>query len=405
MTALFVETANPAAVRAPRQFRWALASLTQHWSIGRLTFVLPDGAEVSIGAPEPGDEGIIRVRNFGFLARVVASGDIGFAEAYMAGEWDTPDLRSLLAVLAQNFDRLSPIVRGAATVRLVEWIRHALRRNTRRGSQRNIEAHYDLGEAFYRAWLDPSMTYSAALYADGRESLQQAQANKYRALAKSIGLRPGHTVLEIGCGWGGFAEYAAELGASVTAVTISRDQYDYARRRIAERGLDDRVDVQLKDYRDIAGTYDRVVSIEMFEAVGEAYWATYFAKVRESLKPDGQAGLQTITIRDDLYEGYRRQTDFIQKYIFPGGALPSELGLREATGEAGLALTDLHRFGRDYARTLGEWTTRFEAAWGEVSQLGFDERFRRLWRFYLAYCEAGFATGRTDVIQVALRRA
>jgi cyclopropane-fatty-acyl-phospholipid synthase len=404
VTVLPFENIRQPASRAPRQFRWAIAFLAQHWSIGRLTFVLPDGGHVSIGAPEQGLEGTIRVRDFGFLGRVAASGDIGFAEGYMAGEWETPDLRSLLAVLAQNFDPLWKLMRGSPTARLVEWVRHALRRNTRKGSQRNIEAHYDLGEAFYRAWLDPTMTYSAALYANDGETLQQAQVNKYRALAKAIDLQPGQSVLEIGCGWGGFAEYAAaEFGATVTAATISRDQHDFARRRMADAGLSERVDVRLIDYRDLAGTYDRVVSIEMFEAVGEAYWATYFDKVRQSLKPGGRAGLQIITIRDDLYDAYRHQTDFIQKYIFPGGALPCERRLVEATSEAGLTLTNLHRFGADYARTLGEWMTRFEAAWGEVSQLGFDERFRRLWRFYLAYCEAGFATGRTNVVQVALR--
>ncbi|MCR5878903.1 cyclopropane-fatty-acyl-phospholipid synthase family protein [Phenylobacterium sp. J367] len=393
----------PQAARTPRRFRWAVRLLDQHWSHGGLLFVLPDGAQIHIGSDGPEPPAIIRVRNFRFMARVAASGDIGFAEGYMAGEWDTPDLARLLEVLAMNFDELSRLIRGAPSVRLIEWVRHALRRNTRRGSRRNIEAHYDLGEAFYKAWLDPSMTYSSALYLDGRETLQAAQENKYRSLARAIGLQPGHTVLEIGCGWGGFAEYAArDVGARVTAVTISRDQFDYARRRLFEAGLADRADVRLLDYRDIRGAYDRVVSIEMFEAVGESYWPTYFSKLRESLKPGGLAGLQIISIRDDLYDAYRSQTDFIQKYVFPGGALPSEARLRVATADAGLSVVEMRRFGADYARTLAEWTSRFEAAWQQVSDLGFDERFRKLWRFYLAYCRAGFSTGRTDVVQCVL---
>jgi cyclopropane-fatty-acyl-phospholipid synthase len=390
------------ADRTPRRFRWAFDALSQHWAIGRLTFVLPDGREFAVGALGATPEGVIRVRSFRFLARVAASADIGLAEGYMAGEWDSPDLCAVLTVLAQNFDRLPAVTQGSGLARLIEWTRHALRRNTRSGSRRNIQAHYDLGEAFYRAWLDPGMTYSAGLYVTGRETLEEAQTAKNRALAQAIDLQPGHSVLEIGCGWGGFAEYAAELGAQVTAVTISRDQFDYTQRRMAARGLSDRVDVRLCDYRDLEGRYDRVVSIEMFEAVGEAYWPTYFAKVRDSLEPGGRAGLQVITIRDDLYDGYRRQTDFIQKYVFPGGALPSEQRLYAAMADARLAVVGLRRFGPDYARTLREWATRFDAAWPLVNGLGFDERFRRLWRFYLAYCEAGFATGRTNVVHVAV---
>ena len=405
MTTLPVDTLASRPRRAPGRFRWAISRLGRHWSFGRLTFVLPDGGTVNLGADDLHPQGLIRVRSYRFMGRVIASGDIGFAEGYVAGEWDTPDLTALLTVLALNFDRISALIRGAPMVRAVEWMRHALRRNTRRGSRRNIEAHYDLGEAFYKAWLDPSMTYSAALYNDGRETLAQAQANKYRALARAMDLRPGHSVLEIGCGWGGFAEFAAREGARVTAVTISPNQHDYACRRLVEAGLTDRAEVRLVDYRDVTGVYDRVASIEMFEAVGEAYWPAYFGKVRESLAPGGRAGLQIITIRDDLYEAYRSQADFIQKYIFPGGALPGERSLGNATGEAGLDITELRRFGDDYARTLAAWTHRFEAAWAQVSQLGFDERFRRLWRFYLAYCQAGFSTGRTNVVQCVLAPA
>lgn len=398
--ALATQTLKP-----PLFYGAVLRLLTERWTEGSLNVVLPDGAQMQIAGPLEGPHAELRIRSYGLLRRVIGSGDIGFAESYMAGEWDTPNLTDLLVAFALNFDRLAGLVRGAPLRRMIDVVRHALRRNTRNGSRRNIEAHYDLGEAFYAAWLDPSMTYSAALYADG-ESLQAAQRNKYTALAEMIGLSAGQSVLEIGCGWGGFAEFAAgEIGAKVTAVTISRDQHDYARRRLSQQGLNERAEIRLMDYRDIQGTFDRVVSIEMFEAVGEAYWSTYFAKVRASLKSGGQAGLQIITIRDDLYDDYARQTDFIQKYVFPGGALPSEQRVAAVTREVGLSLTAVRRFGADYARTLSDWTTRFEGAWSDVSRLGFDERFRRLWRFYLAYCEAGFATGRTDVIQCALRLA
>jgi cyclopropane-fatty-acyl-phospholipid synthase len=378
--------------------------MARGWTAGSLTFLLPDGAELRVGDRGPGPDAVLRIRSFRFVGRALAAGDIGLAEGYVAGEWDTPDLTRLLTAFALNFDQLADLAHGHPFVRLVEAVRHALRRNTRAGSRQNIRAHYDLGEAFYRAWLDPSMTYSAALYADG-SSLQEAQRNKYQALADAIDLEPGAHVLEIGCGWGGFAEYAAkERGARVTAVTVSQHQYAYARRRMFEQGLAERADIRLADYRDIQGVYDRVASIEMFEAVGEAYWPTFFDKVRESLRPGGRAGVQVITIRDDLYEDYRRQTDFIQKYIFPGGSLPSEARLRRATMAAELEWAGVRRFGADYARTLSEWSCRFEAASAEVSRLGFDERFQRLWRFYLAYCEAGFSTARTDVIQCALRR-
>jgi cyclopropane-fatty-acyl-phospholipid synthase len=402
MTALCLDSAPVAG--APRSFRAVVAIMARRWTAGSLTFLLPDGAELRVGGRGPGPDAVLRVRSFRFVGRALAAGDIGLAEGYVAGEWDTPDLTGLLTAFALNFDQLAELVRGNPLVRLVEALRHALRRNTRAGSRQNIQAHYDLGEAFYRAWLDPGMTYSAALYADG-SSLQEAQRNKYRALADATDLQPGARLLEIGCGWGGFAEYAAqERGALVTAVTISQDQYAFARRRVFRQGLAERVDIRLADYRDVQGVYDRVASIEMFEAVGEPYWPTFFDKVRNALRPGGCAGVQVITIRDDLYEDYRRQTDFIQKYIFPGGSLPSELQLRCAATAAGFEWADVRRFGADYARTLSEWTTRFEAAWGEISGLGFNERFQRLWRFYLAYCEAGFSTARTDVIQCVLRR-
>jgi cyclopropane-fatty-acyl-phospholipid synthase len=324
----------------------------------------------------------------------------------MAGEWDTPDLSALLTAFSANWDPLSRLMMGNPLVQLMNRVVHLLRPNSRRGSRKNIHAHYDLGNAFYARWLDPSMTYSSALHARPGEPLAEAQANKYRTLARGMDLHQGHHLLEIGCGWGGFAEYAAkEVGARVTGITISKEQYDFARKRMFEQGLAERADIQLIDYRDVRGAYDRIASIEMFEAVGERYWPTYFATIRDRLAPGGRAGLQIITIRDEFFEEYRGRADFIQKYIFPGGMLPSPARLREETERAGLAWTGVVSFGQHYADTLAEWARNFETAWTDIAKLGFDERFRRLWRFYLGYCEAGFRCERTDVIQLNLARA
>jgi cyclopropane-fatty-acyl-phospholipid synthase len=290
-------------------------------------------------------------------------------------------------------------------VRAFSTLSHAFRGNSRRGSRKNIQAHYDLGNAFYELWLDPGMTYSAALFSSQNRSLEQAQTAKYEALARSIGLEASHSVLEIGCGWGGFAEFlGGVVGAKVKAITISKAQHDWASRRIFEQGLTERVDVSLVDYRDVVGRFDRVASIEMFEAVGEAYWPTYFQKISDLLAPGGRAGLQIITIADELFDDYRARPDFIQSYIFPGGMLPSLRSLKLETAAAGLAWTGMHRFALDYALTLRAWRERFQLAWGEINAMGFDERFRRLWLYYLGYCEAGFRTGRTDVVQLALTR-
>lgn len=389
---------------APRLVKAALSAVAEDWRGGRLLIHFPDGGTLAVGGDaRPGAE--IHVRDLAFMRRVLVSGDIGFAEGYVAGEWSTPDLPALLEVLSDNFDTLQRLARGGPLMRAVNRVWGLFRRNTREGSKRNIEAHYDLGNAFYAAWLDPGMTYSAALYEDAGVALEAAQEAKYRALAQAADLRPGMSVLEIGCGWGGFAEFAArEYGCHVTGLTISPAQHGHARARIQRAGLADRVEIRLADYRDVEGSFDRIVSIEMFEAVGEAWWPAYFETVRARLKPGGRAGLQIITIREDLFERYRTRIDFVQKHVFPGGMLPSEPRLRQEAARAGLSWGGVRRFGRDYARTLGEWGVRFDAAWPGLVRQGFDDRFRRLWQFYLAYCQAGFATGRTDVIQLTLDR-
>ena len=392
--------------RAPAAFRAALKIAARHWTAGGITFVLPSGREISLGGSEPGAHARVEIKDYNFMRRVLAAGDIGLAEGYMAGEWSTPDLTAVLASASQNWERLTRLVEGNAVMRAVNTLGHRLRPNTRQGARRNIHAHYDLGNAFYQRWLDPSMTYSSARFERPELSLSEAQRAKYASLARAMDLKAGHSVLEIGCGWGGFAEYAAgEVGAKVTGVTISREQYDFARRRLFEQGLADQAEIRLVDYRDVEGQFDRVASIEMFEAVGERYWPAYFRKVHDVLAEGGRAGLQIITIRDELFDDYRSRADFIQKYVFPGGMLGSEAQLRQVAGRAGLAWGEVVRFGQDYGRTLAEWRQRFHAAWDDISGLGFDDRFRRLWSFYLSYCEAGFRTGRTDVIQLSLAKA
>jgi cyclopropane-fatty-acyl-phospholipid synthase len=388
----------------PKLARFALRMMLSI-EYGSATIHLPGGTALRFEGRTPGGHGELQINNFSAVRRLLTGGGIGFAEAYIAGDVDSPDLAQFLEVFAGN----RPMMMKALRMGMFDWVHrlyHKMRPNTRRGARRNIHAHYDLGNEFYGLWLDPTMTYSSALFTDGVNDLASAQREKYRALATAMELKPEHHVLEIGCGWGGFAEFAAaEIGCRVTGVTISEEQLKFARDRMARQGLSDKVEIRFQDYRDIPETFDRVASIEMFEAVGEAYWPDYFNKVRDVLKPGGKAGLQIITIADDAFEDYRRSTDFIQRYIFPGGMLPSPTALKEQVAKAGMDFTGSREFGRDYGRTLREWQESFAAAWPKIEPLGFDTRFKRLWHFYLAYCEAGFMSGNTDVTQVTLARA
>ncbi len=396
----------PELANAPTAFRVALRIIARNWTIGTVTFVLPSGRELRVAGRQSGPEARLIVHDYRFMRRALATGDIGFAEGYMAGEWDTPDLPALLNAFAANWSRLRRVTMGNPLAWTFDRIRHALRGNSRQGARKNIHAHYDLGNAFYERWLDQTMTYSSARYERPGQALDEAQTAKYRALAQSMDLQTGQSVLEIGCGWGGFAEFAArEVGAKVTAITISEEQFKFAKERMFRQGLNDQADIRFIDYRDVDGRFDRVASIEMFEAVGERYWPQYFGKIQQSLTPGGRAGLQIITIRDEDFEQYKSRADFIQKYIFPGGMLPSEERLRKVTEGAGLAWTALARFGQDYADTLAEWHRSFDTAWHEIRPLGFDERFRKLWKFYLSYCEAGFRSERTNVVQLSLAKA
>ncbi|MEL8055078.1 MAG: cyclopropane-fatty-acyl-phospholipid synthase family protein [Pseudomonadota bacterium] len=404
-----VIAASPESLRQlagiPASFRLA-GMMVLRARRGSVRFDLPDGRKVLFDHGQKGPHAVIEVHDFDFAKRAIAGGDVGFAESYMDQQWSTPDLTSVLEFFSENFEAAGQLAVGGFIVRFTNMIRHMFNRNSKSGSKRNIEAHYDLGNDFYKLWLDETMTYSSALYTRPDMSLSDAQTAKYARIADQIGLEPGKSVLEIGCGWGGFAEYAAkERGAQVTCLTISPSQREWALDRIARQGLSDKVEIRLEDYRDHKGQYDGVASIEMFEAVGESYWPSYFSKVAECLKPTGRAALQIITIQNDLFPRYRKRADFIQRYIFPGGMLPSEEALHQQFDTAKLALIDTHYFRKDYAKTLRLWAKAFEETWAQIAPQGFDERFRRMWRFYLSYCEAGFDNGRIDVGHFTLKRA
>jgi len=371
---------------------------------GTLRLTLPDGSRHVIVGRHAGPTSELSIHRWRALGRLYTGG-VGFAEGYICGDWETADLGSLLELLAYNLASLTVTRRPPPWRRAARLLQGISRRNTRSGSRRNIASHYDLGNAFYALWLDPTLTYSGAVFERPGVGLEAAQIGKYRAIASLVDLRPEHHLLEIGCGWAGFAGWAAkEIGCRVTAVTISQAQYDYSAARIHAEGLADRIILQRLDYRDITGSFDRIVSIEMFEAVGEAYWSRFFHILRERLKPAGRAALQVITIDEAAYERYRRGVDFIQAYIFPGGKLPTIDAMRRGAAGAGLVWRHSCGRGTDYATTLAMWRENFERAWPDILALGFDERFRRMWRYYLAYCEAGFRVGRLDLQQIALDR-
>ncbi len=371
---------------------------------GSLDVQLPEGSSAHFGAAQE-PRAALRIRNWEVCAAVLRSGDIGFAESYMAGHWSTPDLRALLTVLLRNREQLESVIYGSWWGALLYRLRHWLNRNSRAGSRKNIHAHYDLGNEFYKLWLDPSMNYSSAWFeGDTQRPLPQAQTAKMRRALQQCALQPGQRVLEIGCGWGAVAECAArDFGASLLGVTLSTEQLAFGQQRLQQAGLAAQTELRLQDYRDIPESgFDAVVSIEMFEAVGREYWDSYFRTVADKLKPGGRACIQTITIRDELFERYSRSTDFIQQYIFPGGMLPSPSQFRAHAERAGLAVVNELAFGTDYAETLRQWRERFLSCEAQVRKQGFDKRFVALWEFYLAYCEAAFDTGSTNVMQFTL---
>ena len=390
---------TPAAART-------VFKLLQRLCHGSLTVQLPDGSMQRFGG-DASPHATLALHNWNGCAAALKSGDIGFAESYIAGDWSTPNLTELLRVLVKNRTQVEAVIYGSWIGRLFYRARHLLNRNTRSNSQKNIHAHYDLGNGFYSLWLDASMNYSSALFnGDLAQPMAQAQDAKVRRALQQAGVQPGHRVLEIGCGWGALAEMAtAEMGAHLTGVTLSTEQLDFAQGRMQSLGMAQQAELRLQDYRDIQDApFDAICSIEMVEAVGRAYWPTYFATVARLLKPGGRACIQSIVIDDALYQRYIHSTDFIQQYIFPGGCLPCPRVFREQAEAAGLEVLESYAFGADYAETLRRWRDRFLAQRTAVLANGFDERFVRIWEFYLAYCEAAFEEGNIDVVQYTLRR-
>jgi cyclopropane-fatty-acyl-phospholipid synthase len=399
--------ASPAAFQLPESAPAAarvVFGLMKNLRHGSLDIQLPDGTQLHCGQDD-GPRASIRLRNWNVCAAALKSGDIGFAESFIAGDWSTRDLPALLKLFIANRDAIESVVYGSWWGSLLYRAKHLFNRNSRRGSKKNIHAHYDLGNAFYRLWLDPTMNYSSAWFeGDHGQEMEHAQWAKVRRALNECGVRPGDRVLEIGCGWGALAECAArDFDAHVTGVTLSSEQLQWGQDRLKRQGL--QADLRYQDYREIDdGPFDAIASIEMFEAVGREYWPGYFETLKQQLKPGGRACIQTITIRDDLFERYVKSTDFIQQYIFPGGLLPSPSAFREAAAKAGLKVVNEFAFGLDYAETLRRWRERFLGEEARVRKLGFDTRFMRIWDFYLAYCEAAFAMGNTGVMQFTLVR-
>ncbi len=388
----------------PRYFKQAFQT-AQQVEHGRLDMKLEDGRIFRAEGPKPGPVAEFTVHNDDLFARLIREGDLGFCDAYLDEWWSTPDLQAFMDLVHADNDDVYDGYPGMTLVRAYEKLRFWMQSNSKRQARKNISYHYDLGNDFYALWLDDTMTYSSAKFETGQESLEKAQENKYASMVDQMGVQPGDHVLEIGCGWGGFAEYAAkERGLKVTGLTISQEQHDYAIARMERLGLSEMVDIKMQDYRDERGLYDGVASIEMFEAVGEKYWPVYFDTVRERLKPGKHATLQIITVQDKRWEVYRRGVDFIQKYIFPGGMLPSPTVLREEIAKAGLQLKGSVEFGQSYSDTLRRWHEVFNNRWDEVAALGFDARFQRMWNFYLTSCAGTFWSGNCDVTQITMTR-
>jgi len=389
----------------PRYFSRVFA-MAQEMQRGRLDFVLPDRRRFRAEGKLPGPVAELYIHNNDLFSRLIREGDLGFSDAYLDEWWSTPDLQAFMDLVHADNDELYDGFPGLSMVRLFEKMRFWLQSNSKSQARKNISYHYDLGNDFYGLWLDDTMTYSSALFDENAQlSLEAAQTEKYKSMVDQMGVEPGDHVLEIGCGWGGFAEYAAkERGLKVTGLTISEEQFKFASERIEKAGLSSQVNLKLQDYRDETGHYDGIASIEMFEAVGEKYWPTYFNALRDCLKPGGAATLQIITVDHARWDVYKRGVDFIQKYIFPGGMLPSPVILREQVEKAGLIVDKSIEFGNSYDITLRRWHETFNNKWDQITALGFDERFRRMWNFYLTSCAATFDSGNCDVTQITVRR-
>jgi cyclopropane-fatty-acyl-phospholipid synthase len=383
-----------------------ILSLLEKIQIGQLTLVSPEGEKFIFRGTQSGIEANIQIHDWTVCKACLKSGDIGLAETYIDGLWDSTDIQSLLRLFLVNRQVIEKAIYGNWWGRLGYRIKHWLNKNSKAGSKKNIHAHYDIGNAFYSLWLDPSMTYSSACFENKDTSLIEAQEAKYQRIINSIDVHAGQNILEVGCGWGGLMEVASKHGINIDCLTISQEQATYARDR-AQRIKSDasgEVNILIQDYRDHQNQYDGIASIEMFEAVGEKYWSTYFEMIQRCLKPGKKACIQTIVIADNLFDKYRRSSDFIQQYVFPGGMLPSIKKFKEAAQSKGLIVEDVYQFGQDYQKTLCLWHQKFNQHLQEIKQQGFDEKFIRLWNLYLMYCAAGFAENSTDVVQFTLSK-
>ena len=384
-----------------RVFKKYLSNIGKKISNGKLTITLPNNENIEFFGK--GDlKSNLKLNSYMPILRTITSGHVGFAESYLKGEWTSSDLESLLEIMVTN---LPEAFSAKSKIHLTyNRIIHFFRENTKSRAKKNIQYHYDLGNDFYKLWLDKTMTYSSAIFKNEKESLTEAQENKYQLLIDSLDIKSHHKVLEIGCGWGGFAEYAAKkVGCSIKGITISPSQLKFATNRIKELKLDDKVTLELCDYRDLKGKYDRVVSIEMIEAVGEKYWKNYFKKIKDVLKKDGLAGIQVILINNKSYQRYSKSVDFIQKYVFPGGMLPSQEKLNENYVDAGLVEVNSHSFGKSYAKTLTIWHKEFLNSLSAIKKLGFDIKLERIFKYYFSYCKAGFNSERIDVAQKIIK--
>lgn len=373
--------------------------------VGHFVLTMPDGEVKEYRGKTPGRSGHLIIKDFAGVSKIVASGDIGLAEAYRDGMVDSPDMTSLLLLCIENQNALEAVFRGNFFGMIYYRLRHYFRGNSRKGSKKNIEAHYDLGNNFYKLWLDPTMTYSAAIFKNADESLEQAQKNKYQRIIDTIKPKSSDHILEVGCGWGAFATMAAgQTGCKVTCLTLSQEQYQYATDLVKKLGLENQVTIKICDYRDEVGTYDHIVSIEMIEAVGEEYWEQYFNMIETKLRPGGKAMLQSIYIVDDLFDNYRKSTDFIQQYIFPGGMVLAPKVFEKYSVKNNLEIKEFYKFGLDYAQTLNMWRKEFKEKYAQVKHIGFDDAFLKIWDFYYTYCEAGFLSRRIDVAQIVLEK-
>lgn len=391
---------NRSTIARPRRggfARFLLSRLLQRMDAGHLIVTTPSGEWVEYKSPLAGASASVTLHRWRAIRRLAMRGDMGFAESYIEGDWSSHDLTAFMLIATHNGERFKRMIAGLLPARFANRWQHRRRANTKTGSRRNITFHYDLGNAFYKQWLDPSMTYSSALYAHPAQSLEAAQDNKLSQIVADLDVKADCKVLEIGCGWGALAVRLANAGAVVTGLTLSSEQLAHANKLVEEAGLSSAVTLKLQDYRDCDGLFDRIVSIEMFEAVGESYWPTYFDTLRQRLKPGGKAVLQVITIDESRYDDYRKTPDFIQRYIFPGGMLPTKAVFTDHAHAVGLSIASMQSFGESYALTLAEWRRRFLAAWPSIEAMGFPLSFRRLWEYYLCYCEAGFRAGTIDV--------